>query len=134
MQAHPNSLKGMIKDAVQAATVWGVATVLLVVFLGYPGWLLGQFLGWIFIISFIAIRARVLFLDRYMEPANGVPMFGDTDTPRPFSQSASANKCTDSQCNDGRVRCPRCVGSGIFTGAMCEVCKGYKTLACANNH
>ena len=51
-----NRLWSIAKDGLRALVIWAVASAVFIYFLGYPGLILSELLGMIFLVSFIAIR------------------------------------------------------------------------------
>jgi hypothetical protein len=131
----------IIKDGLKALVAWMVISAVLVYFFRYPGWIISQLVGLIFLGLFVALRAAELlfWVLGFLGFARGGPSRAAPPvTSGPTSPQGSASR-TCSTCNGtGQMSCPVCRGmrgqteQGTGSWLPCPYCVSNGAVQCTS--
>lgn len=141
-----NDFGRAIKDGLKAIGAWVVLTVILVLLFHYPGWIIAQFIGLIFVVCFIALwGARILFaiLKPFTVGGGGAPPRQQPPAAGPGGQPQAASRTCSTCGGSGRMTCPSCRGQrgrydmpttaqGTSQWVPCSYCVGNGSTQCTS--
>ena len=131
-------------DGLKAVLAWAAITVVLVALFKYPGWVISQLVGFVFVVSFIAIwGSKILYA--MLSPLKGHPPRPGlpVQPPRPGQQTTSTRRACSTCSGSGYMSCPGCRGmrgrwdlpttsSGTSQWVPCTLCVGNGSVQCSS--